>query len=124
VQLSQLKLKLEEKRREIERNKQRQEMATAKLRQRMGKMAFMRVISKTDETSGIASALSQQPSLIGGDVSNNSSATAGKTSLLRTAVCVVRLHETNKNKQTNKYYPQVSSKRFTFTFTTLAMLPG
>nr|KAG5701295.1 hypothetical protein BaRGS_020657 [Batillaria attramentaria] len=47
-ELSQLRMKLEEKRREIERKKQRQEVQHAKMRQRLGKAAFMRVISKQD----------------------------------------------------------------------------
>ena len=63
-ELSQLRLKLEEKRREIERKKQRQEVQTAKMRQRLGKAAFMRVISKQDDpASGGCSA--GHPCLVG-----------------------------------------------------------
>ncbi|XP_076438027.1 LOW QUALITY PROTEIN: uncharacterized protein LOC143277153 [Babylonia areolata] len=51
-ELSQLRLKLEEKRREIERKKQRQEVQQAKMRQRLGKAAFMRVINKKGEGGG------------------------------------------------------------------------
>ncbi|CAL1541905.1 unnamed protein product [Lymnaea stagnalis] len=44
--LQQLRLKLEQKRREIERKKHRQEAQQTKMRQRLGKAAFMRVVSK------------------------------------------------------------------------------
>lgn len=58
-ELSQLRMKLEEKRREIERKKQRQEVQTAKIRQRLGKAAFMRVISKHDEPGSDSVGLEQ-----------------------------------------------------------------
>ena len=72
-ELSQLRLKLEEKRREIERKKQRQEVQTAKMRQRLGKAAFMRVISKQDDTTGSSSVLAPRPGLsawAGGDATD------------------------------------------------------
>ena len=47
-EFSQLRLKLEEKRRNIERNRRRHEVTTAKMRQRLGNAAFMRVIDKPD----------------------------------------------------------------------------
>ncbi|KAK7489164.1 hypothetical protein BaRGS_00019542, partial [Batillaria attramentaria] len=59
-ELSQLRMKLEEKRREIERKKQRQEVQHAKMRQRLGKAAFMRVISKQGEEAGPAGGLMSQ----------------------------------------------------------------
>ncbi|XP_059155891.1 calmodulin-regulated spectrin-associated protein 1-like isoform X3 [Physella acuta] len=45
-ELQQLRLKLEQKRKEIERKKHRQEAQQTKMRQRLGKAAFMRVVSK------------------------------------------------------------------------------
>ncbi|KAH9492016.1 hypothetical protein Btru_029678 [Bulinus truncatus] len=45
-ELQQLRLKLEQKRKEIERKKHRQEAQQNKIRQRLGKAAFMRVVSK------------------------------------------------------------------------------
>ncbi|GFO41529.1 calmodulin-regulated spectrin-associated protein 1 [Plakobranchus ocellatus] len=45
-ELQQLRLKLEQKRKEIERKKLRQEAQQNKMRQRLGKAAFMRVVSK------------------------------------------------------------------------------
>ncbi|RUS88243.1 hypothetical protein EGW08_004009, partial [Elysia chlorotica] len=45
-ELQQLRLKLEQKRKEIERKKHRQEAQQNKMRQRLGKAAFMRVVSK------------------------------------------------------------------------------
>ena len=62
-ELSQLRLKLEEKRREIERRKQRQEVQSAKMRQRLGKAAFMRVISKKDDGEGTSDGLAGRPGL-------------------------------------------------------------
>ncbi|XP_076456389.1 uncharacterized protein LOC143290762 [Babylonia areolata] len=62
-ELSQLRLKLEEKRREIERKKQQQEVQSAKMRQRLGKAAFMRVISKKEESGNSIGTLSGHPAL-------------------------------------------------------------
>ncbi|CAG5134248.1 unnamed protein product, partial [Candidula unifasciata] len=50
-ELQQLRLKLEQKRKEIERKKHRQEIQQNKMRQRLGKAAFMRVVSKHLEGS-------------------------------------------------------------------------
>ncbi|BFZ10996.1 hypothetical protein BsWGS_14034 [Bradybaena similaris] len=50
-ELQQLRLKLEQKRKEIERKKHRQELQQNKMRQRLGKAAFMRVVSKHLEGS-------------------------------------------------------------------------
>ncbi|XP_055871153.1 uncharacterized protein LOC106051513 isoform X1 [Biomphalaria glabrata] len=47
--LQQLRLKLEQKRKEIERKKHQQEAQQKKIRQRLGKAAFMRVVSKHRE---------------------------------------------------------------------------
>ncbi|KAK0055546.1 calmodulin-regulated spectrin-associated protein 1 [Biomphalaria pfeifferi] len=47
--LQQLRLKLEQKRKEIERKKHQQEAQQKKIRQRLGKAAFMRVVSKHHE---------------------------------------------------------------------------
>ncbi|XP_070209593.1 calmodulin-regulated spectrin-associated protein 1-like isoform X2 [Littorina saxatilis] len=65
TELSQLRLKLEEKRREIERKKHQQEVHTAKMRQRLGKAAFMRVINKQDVPAGSAGVFCAQPGLTG-----------------------------------------------------------
>ncbi|XP_046560920.1 LOW QUALITY PROTEIN: calmodulin-regulated spectrin-associated protein 1-like [Haliotis rubra] len=45
-ELSQLRMKLDEKRKEIERKKQRMEMQQTKMRRRLGKDAFYRVVSR------------------------------------------------------------------------------
>ncbi|KAL8578425.1 hypothetical protein ACOMHN_014924 [Nucella lapillus] len=82
-ELSQLRLKLEEKRREIERKKQRREVQTAKMRQRLGKAAFMRVILKKDEGEGGREAEEIPVSWRrgGGDASSSSSSSGGKFSI-------------------------------------------
>ncbi|BFZ21090.1 hypothetical protein BsWGS_24128 [Bradybaena similaris] len=46
LELQQLRLKLEQKRKDIERKKHRQEAQHNKMRQQLGKAAFMRVVSK------------------------------------------------------------------------------
>ena len=55
LELTSLRMKLDEKRKEIERRKQRVEVQQNKMRQRLGKAAFMRVVSRhMDDQPGSA----------------------------------------------------------------------
>ena len=99
-ELSQLRLKLEEKRREIERKKQRQEVQTAKMRQRLGKAAFMRVISKQDESTGSSTVLAPRldiPAWSRGDATDGA---PSKSSPLTQAALQERLGQVNPSEPT------------------------
>ncbi|KAJ8321922.1 hypothetical protein KUTeg_000393 [Tegillarca granosa] len=81
MEMSQIRLKLEEKRKLIERKKQTMELQQQKMRQRLGKTAFLHVVSKTKDdeasatgTGGISEQVNEsQDASSGGDVERPSS---------------------------------------------------